>query len=148
MYRGDYAGAIAELEGAARYLTNNASLRLRLGICYYSTGEHERARAALRETIALRDSLAQAYQIMGRIAADEGAHEEAETWYRRAIVRDAGDAQTYELMGWSLERLGRRGEAIAAYRKAVQLDPGAERATARLAALGGRKNQTLDDKTP
>jgi len=135
MDAGDYAGAIAELKLAARYLTNNASLHLRLGICHFAIGRLDEARRFLLRTIELRDSMAQAHQFMGRIEAATGRHEEAIRWFRAAIEREPDNAEHLELLGATLERTGRLADAIDAYRAAVALDAGATAASLRLAEL-------------
>lgn len=135
MDEGNHAEAIADLQRAARYLTKNASVHLRLGICHYTIKQYEASKTYLQRTIELRDSMAQPYQILGRIDVEERRYEQAANMFRNAISLEPDNAEHCELLGDVLEKLGRRGEAIALYRQALAIDPNASVAPERLLAL-------------
>ncbi len=128
MNAGNFGEAISELQVAAATLTTNATLQLRLGLCFYNVDEIELAKKHLHNALELRDDLAQAYQYLGIIAVQTFDYEGAVEHYRAAINHDPGNVRLHMLLGGALVMHQQLNEADRVYiqaRSLGDLDAGA-----------------------
>jgi len=83
----------------------------------------EQARALAERAIALDNTLADAYRLLGQVYLWEKAHDRAIAQAERAVVLAPNDADGYEtlaeILGWS----GRAEESVRLIRRAMRLNP-------------------------
>ena len=106
--RGDFTGALAELQVIAREDPNDPQVHLYLGSTYIGLGERDKARAALRRSLDLDPRSERAYMEMGRLLAIEGRLDEAIQALTRAATLNPDFAEPHYFLA-GIHRA--RGEA-------------------------------------
>ena len=83
----------------------------------------ERAIELVQKAIALDDSLAGAYGLLGQLYTMKRQHEKAIAEAERAVALDPNSADAHAFLGQSLHYAGRHEEATALLKKAIRLNP-------------------------
>jgi serine/threonine-protein kinase len=121
------------LEEAIRYFTAAAALRPRspgahynLGTFLAQRGDLERAAAALRHSIDLKEDYAQAHTNLGLVLRHQGDLNGAIAEYHKALHIDPDLIQAHVNLGEAFRLANRPDEAITACRKALRIKDVAE----------------------
>lgn len=96
-----------------------ARLRLELAAGYFSRGQFETALDEVKQAIAARPDIAEAYALRGLIYASLNQPELADDSFRRALQLDPRNPDTLHNHGWYLCQLQRWDEAFAQFDAAV-----------------------------
>jgi tetratricopeptide (TPR) repeat protein len=105
-------------------------------------GDHQNARRAYEQAIALGVESAQDRRDLGTISELEGDMEAAVIQYERAILLDPQYGDSSYRLGGALERLGDDSRADKSYQRAIALDPDHAAAHYNLARLSLRLGRT------
>jgi type IV pilus assembly protein PilF len=101
-------------------LDRRARLRLELAAGYFARGQSTTALDEVKQALAARPDLPQAFNLRGLIYASLGEHALAESSFRRALQLLPRDADTLHNYGWFLCQLQRWDEAAQQFRLAVE----------------------------
>ncbi len=96
-----------------------ARLRLELAAGYFSRGQPETALDEVKQAIAARPDIAEAYTLRGLIYASLNQPALADESFRRALQLDPRNADTLHNYGWYLCQLQRWDEAFAQFDAAI-----------------------------
>jgi tetratricopeptide (TPR) repeat protein len=94
-----------------------------LGAGYANTGDHARAIALFRESLARDDATAGTWAALGFELAQRNDSDGARAAYERAIALDPWDPTAWVSLGNMHARAGRAGDAARAWERALALDP-------------------------
>ena len=83
----------------------------------------ERVMEMAQKAIALDDTLAEAYVLIGRFFLAKGQYEKAVAEGEKAYALDPNSTHVLAAFAYSLQYAGRPKEAIEFYKKAIRLDP-------------------------
>ncbi len=106
-----------------------------LGMCYWETGQLERAERALRRSLDQKRTNAQAWMQLGNVCARTGRTREAVRYYIAAMELAPRDAEPCVNYGLAMLQLGKRDEAERAFLRALSLNPALLPAHVNLAQL-------------
>ncbi len=85
---------------------------------------YPKALQAVRESLALKSSLPEAYTVLGLLKVDDYDWAGAESAFQRAVELDPGAAMPRSLYGIGyLSAIGKHDEAVAELTRALELDP-------------------------
>ncbi len=140
---GDYPQAMAEWERVRELIPQDYLAVFRSGKLQASQGQRAAAESSLRQALAMRPDLSEAWYDLGEIHVLEGKPELALEDYGEALALQPTDARCQAHRALALSRLNRQVEAILAYREAVRLDPGFWEAHFELGLLLGLQNDLL-----
>ena len=118
--RGDFAGAIADLEACG---PEDAAARIGLGVATMSTGDHAGSLAHFRAAAALDESSSTAHYNLGLALARGGAPAEAIAPLARAVELEPDDAEFLGALGEAHAADGAHEDAVAAFDRALSLLP-------------------------
>lgn len=96
-----------------------ARLRLELAAGYFARGQTETALDEVKQAIAARPDIAEAFALRGLIYAGMNQRELAEESFRRALQLDPKNADTLHNYGWYLCQLQRWDESFAQFDLAI-----------------------------
>jgi type IV pilus assembly protein PilF len=96
-----------------------ARLRLELAAGYFARGQSATALDEVKQALAARPDLPQAFSLRGLIYGSLGEHALAESSFQRALQLAPRDADTLHNYGWFLCQLQRWDEAGQQFRQAV-----------------------------
>ena len=83
----------------------------------------EKAIAMAQKALAMDDSIAQAYSLLGHLYGLKREYDKALAEGERAVALEPGGAMVHAFYGSSLNITGRNEEAIRMFQKALRLDP-------------------------
>lgn len=119
---GDYNGAIAIYQQAARLDPRNARIHSGMGYLYAQQGNFSLALTAYRRAIAIEPNNSDFYYAVGYIKGNMGDTNGAKEAYRRAIQINRGHVNAYLGLGVTQATLGDYEAAMWAYEQAINLD--------------------------
>ncbi|MDJ0764396.1 MAG: tetratricopeptide repeat protein [Myxococcota bacterium] len=99
------------------------SARLNLAQTFIATGDLKPAEAELRALIAQNRWVAEAWDMLGLVAAARRDWPEAKKLHLHALSLEPYRAATHYNLGITLQELGRLKEAAGAYKAALKIDP-------------------------
>lgn len=102
-------------------LDRRARLRLELAAGYFSRGQMQTALDEVKQALAARPDLPEAFNLRGLIYASMGELELAEQSFRRGLQLSPRDADTMHNYGWFLCQQRRFAEAEAQFDAAIAL---------------------------
>lgn len=120
---GDYAGAAAAYEQAARLDPESLPARIGLGSALLALRRHDEARQAYQAAARLHPKDPWPYFGLGQVETMTGRTEEALLAYREFARLQPGDPNAQGRIGRTLHALGRFPEAVRAFEKAEAMDP-------------------------
>lgn len=120
---GDYAGAAAGYEQAARLDPGSLPARIGLGSALLALQRYDEARKAYEEAARLRPGDPWPYFGLGQVETMTGRTEQTLAAYREFARLRPGDPNAQGRIGRALHALGRFPEAVVAFEKAEALDP-------------------------
>ncbi|HEX5045341.1 MAG TPA: tetratricopeptide repeat protein [Candidatus Polarisedimenticolaceae bacterium] len=139
---GDCAGALPDIEAARTASPENARAHYLAAFCLERTGDHEKALAAIDQTLQVQPEFAGGSLLRGRVLRAMNRTEEAEAAFKKEIETTQHDSVRNDAWG-ALAVLykdaGRTDDAIAAFEKIVELQPQKGEAYTELSALYGKK---------
>ena len=104
--------AIADYEAAIASGMRRSSLLVRLGNCYRSRGNPEKAEAAYREAISIDDHNGRAYNNLAYLLAESSQSlEEAVSLARQAMILEPTNPLAIDTLGFALYQQGKYKEA-------------------------------------
>ncbi|MEW4571507.1 tetratricopeptide repeat protein, partial [Tautonia sp. JC769] len=109
--QGDPAGALADLEFAARSMEGDPSVRLALAEAWRTLGEPGRVAEVVGPAPESPTDLARWWLVIGQAEQEQGRDEEAIAAFRRAIAADPEHLSAHYRLGRALARDNRRDEA-------------------------------------
>jgi predicted O-linked N-acetylglucosamine transferase (SPINDLY family) len=90
---------------------------------HHQAGELRIAEQIYRQILAVEPNQADAWHLLGVVAAQEGRHDLAEMYIRRAIDLSGAEAAFYVNLGNVLQAQGKCDEAVGTFRRALTLKP-------------------------
>lgn len=120
---GDYSGAIAVYQQAAKLEPKNPSIYSGIGYLYALQGNFSAALIAYRRAVALDPNNSDYQYALGYISGNLGDNNGAKNAYRKAIQINRSNVNAYIGLGTVLVRLRDYSSAQWAYEEAVQLAP-------------------------
>jgi len=96
-----------------------ARVRLQLASGYFSRGQNETALDEVKQAIAVRPDMAEAYSLRGLIYASMGELVLAEQSFERGLQLNPRDADTMHNYGWFLCQQRRFADAIGQFDRAI-----------------------------
>jgi len=108
---GDYNGAIAVYQQAARMEPRNARIHSGIGYLHAKQGNFQAALAAYRRAIAINPNNSDFFYAVGYIKGNMGDTPGAKEAYRRAIQLNRNNVSAYVGLGITQSRLGDRNNA-------------------------------------
>ncbi|MBI5544086.1 MAG: tetratricopeptide repeat protein [Deltaproteobacteria bacterium] len=123
--RGDLKAAVAQADEALAINKKWAPAHFQKMLAHLAAGEHDKARAELKECEARFDDLVRVKDVQGRIEAAAGNLEGAVLAYREAAERSPGRVGPRLALAAVLARKGDLDQAWSVMRKALDADPGA-----------------------
>jgi predicted O-linked N-acetylglucosamine transferase (SPINDLY family) len=96
---------------------------LALAAQHHQAGQLQAAEEIYRQILSIDPNQADAWHLLGVIAAQVGQHESAETCIRRAVAINGGESAFFGNLGNSLQAQGKLDEAIDCFRRALTLKP-------------------------
>lgn len=124
MQAGQPRDALESVERALGGLPESIPARQLKAILLTQTGELERSREWLKETLRLAPANESSWLLLARVYEETGQADSAMKCLDRALALDPRRAATHVALGNILAGLNRTDEAIAAYRTALRYDPG------------------------
>jgi tetratricopeptide (TPR) repeat protein len=121
--KGDYSGAAAAYEQAARLDPGSLPARIGLGSSLLAQERHDEARQAYEVAARLHPEDPWPYFGLGQVETVTGRTEQALAAYREFARLQPGDPNAQGRIGRALHGLGRFPEAVLAFEKAEALDP-------------------------
>ena len=121
--KGDYAGAAAGYEQAARLDSGSLPARIGLGSSLLALQRYDEARQAYEEAARLHPEDPWPYFGLGQVETLTGRPEQALAAYREFARRKPGDPNAQGRIGRALHALGRFPEAVLAFERAEAIDP-------------------------
>jgi tetratricopeptide (TPR) repeat protein len=121
--QGDYAGAAAGYERAARLDPGSLPAQIGLGSSLLALERHDEARQAYAAAARLHPEDPWPYYGLGQVETATGRTEEALAAYREFARIQPGDANAQGRIGRALHALGRFPEAVLAFERAEAIDP-------------------------
>lgn len=121
--KGDYAGAVAGYEQAARLDPDSLPAQIGLGSSLLALQRHDEARQAYEAAARLHPEDPWPYFGLGQVETATGRTEQALAAYREFARLQPGNANAQGRIGRALHALGRFPEAVLAFEKAEALDP-------------------------
>ncbi len=119
---GDYGGAIAVYQQAARLDPKNAKIHSGIGYLYAQQGNYQAALTAYRRAIAINPNNSDFYYAVAYIKANLGDTPGAKEGYRRAIQLNRNNVNAYLGLAVTQSRMGDYTAATWAYEQAINLD--------------------------
>lgn len=113
--------AVAVAQSVAREYPDEPPTAALLGSAHYNIGRSVEAAQHLRRCLELDPQLAEAYEILARIAYDRGDMEEAVSLGRESLKRAPGNAEGLNRLGQALMDLGRLPEAVESLQEATRI---------------------------
>lgn len=142
-----YAEALAELESATRLNGSLAGAHFFRGLALVLLADFDGARAALRESLALKGDQPIPWLVLAFVESEIGNLGEALLASRRAIELDPTCAHAFVVSGDLQARVGRPEKAAQAYRLALRANPQLTAPRYKLARLlqqQGRQAEALE----
>lgn len=96
-----------------------AAVRMELAALYFQRGQHETALGEIRQALAAKPDLVDAYSLRGLVMAAMGDARGAEESFQRALQLGPTDGGTMHNYGWFLCQNNRHPEAEAQFLKAM-----------------------------
>jgi tetratricopeptide (TPR) repeat protein len=121
--KGDYAGAAAGYEQAARLDPGSLPAQIGLGSSLLALQRYDEARQAYEGAARLHPEDPWPYFGLGQVETMVGRTDQALAAYREFARLRPGDANAQGRIGRALHALGRFPEAVLAFEKAEALDP-------------------------
>lgn len=121
--KGDYAGAAAGYEQAARLDPASLPARIGVGSSLLALQRYDEARQAYAEAARLEPGDPWPYFGLGQVETATGRTDMALAAYREFARRQPGDPNAQGRIGRALHALGRFPEAVLAFEKAEAMDP-------------------------
>jgi type IV pilus assembly protein PilF len=112
-----------------------ARLRVELGSAYFARGQTDTALEEVRQALAAKPDLPEAYNLRGLIYASQGEFAQAEESFRRALQINPRYADAMHNWAWVLCQQRRFGEADAMFQRTLD-QPGYREITRTLLARG------------
>jgi protein O-mannosyl-transferase len=122
--RGDFSGAVAQYQEAAREWRTQPGALQNLGRALAADGRSAEAVEPLRRLVELRPGLAEGHLDLGVVLYNTGDVDGAVTAFSRAVELAPGLARAHESLGTALWRQGRKVEAARHLQRAVLLGSG------------------------
>ncbi|MGF1933060.1 MAG: tetratricopeptide repeat protein [Nostoc sp. ChiQUE02] len=119
---GDYGGAIAVYQQAAKIDPKNAKIHSGIGYLYAQQGNYQAALTAYRRAIGINPNNSDFYYAVGYIKANLGDTAGAKEGYRRAIQLNRNNVNAYLGLAVTQSRMGDYTAATWAYQQAIELD--------------------------
>jgi tetratricopeptide (TPR) repeat protein len=114
---GDRKGAARALERAVELNPDNFRAALNLATAALDLDRLDQAEHVARGALARRNSLAQAWNVLGVVAARRDRPAEARGHFEKAVVHDPAFAEPYLNLGLLAEQAGQGTEALRRYRE-------------------------------
>lgn len=111
--RGDYSGAISNLEDVARLSGNDPACLVRLGSMYLHQGNRSRALALAERAIGSNGQLASAWALRGQVLLAAGSLDESLACFHRALSIDAAQPEVQLAIADIYHQQGRPQRALA-----------------------------------
>src|SRR6478609_3476377 len=90
---------------------------------HHEAGELQIAEQIYRQILAIEPNHADAWHLLGVVAAQVGRHDLAESYIRRAIDLSGAESAFYVNLGNVLQAQGKYDEAVGTFRQALALKP-------------------------
>ena len=132
---GQYGRAIEILKEALSEHSKIPELWFLFGVCFFLSGQKEKAVMAYRNVIGLDPSIINAYKNLAIALKEIGEVDEAIACCRKAIEVKPDYAEAYSQLGILLIECGKMDEAIASCRKAIEVKPDYAEAYSQLGIL-------------
>lgn len=139
---GDYNGAIAVYQQAARMEPRNARIHSGIGYLHAKQGNFQAALAAYRRAIAINPNNSDFFYAVGYIKGNMGDTPGAKEAYRRAIQLNRNNVSAYVGLGITQSRLGDFRSANWAFEQAIKLDRNNAQTYEFMAAMYKQRRQT------
>lgn len=120
---GDYPGAVAGYEQAARLDPGSLPARIGIGSSLLALKRYDEARQAYETAARLHPRDPWPYFGLGQVETQSGRTEQALAAWREFARRKPGDPNAQGRIGRALHALGRFPEAVLAFEKAEAMDP-------------------------
>jgi len=138
---GDYNGAIAVYQQAARMEPRNARIHSGIGYLHAKQGNFQAA-LAYRRAIAINPNNSDFFYAVGYIKGNMGDTPGAKEAYRRAIQLNRNNVSAYVGLGITQSRLGDFRSANWAFEQAIKLDRNNAQTYEFMAAMYKQRRQT------
>ena len=139
---GDCAGALPDIEAVRTANPQNARAHYLAAFCLERAGDHEKALAAIDQTLQVQPEFAGGSLLRGRVLRSLNRADEAEAAFKKEIETSQHESVRNDAWG-ALAILykdaGRTDDAIAAFEKIVELQPQKGEAYMELSTLYGKK---------
>jgi type IV pilus assembly protein PilF len=96
-----------------------AAVRMELAGLYFQRGQHDTALGEIRQALAAKPDLPEAYSLRGLVLSAMGDRAGAEESFQRALQLAPADANTMHNFGWFLCQSNRHPEAEAQFQRAL-----------------------------
>ncbi|WP_026104148.1 tetratricopeptide repeat protein [Anabaena sp. PCC 7108] len=139
---GDYNGAIAQYQEAAKLDPRNAKIHSGIGYLYAQQRNFQLALAAYRRAIAIDSNNSDFYYAVGYIKGNLGDTAGSKEAYRRAIQLNRGNFNAYLGLGVTQTSLGDYESAMWAYEQAINLNRNDPRTYELMGSMFKQRRQT------
>ena len=140
--RGDFEGAVAGLEQAARQLPDSPTVQCNLGMAYWKIDLPERAVTCLRQAAELAPEDPAPLELLGRVFIDVRRWEDARAALAEAYRRSSLSPAILNAMGVVEFHAGETEQAMTLLKRALALDTDYPPALYNLGVLHGRASET------
>lgn len=118
-----YVEATESFDSYVQRHPDNSFALYMLGLSAWKSGDLERARSALEQSLALDSTNVKTLLNLGRVLLDDGQPDEARVRVATAAQLDSNSAEVQRMMARVQATSGQRDSAIASYRLALSIDP-------------------------
>jgi tetratricopeptide (TPR) repeat protein len=116
------AGAMEDLQQAARLMPTSALVQLGYTRGYLLQGDSPRALKAAQKANAIDRTMLEPYYYLGRLSVEAGDYEKAIEPLRIYVLYETADGEGFSLLGQALAATGDHAAAVEALNQALRLD--------------------------